>query len=211
MKKISSAIMLTLFLAGSLSLMFNIQPVEAEPGIIYIRADGSVEGTTFIESSDNVTYVFTADINDSYGIYVQRNNTILDGNGHILTGPGVEWDGISVMEVSNVTIRNVSVHGFVFGIYLFLAKGNTIIENNVTNNQIGIGLNSCWNNTVSGNTVTGNNLHGIYLYSSPQVSSNHNSISGNNITGNNVGVCLDSSLNNTIDGNNIKDSVDYGI
>jgi len=52
-----------------LPFAFNIQPVEAG-GTIYIRADGSVEGTTYLVSEDNIMYTFTADITDT--IVVQR-------------------------------------------------------------------------------------------------------------------------------------------
>jgi parallel beta-helix repeat protein len=181
-------------------------------GAIYIRADGTVEGTTFIQSSDNVTYVFTADIIDCDYVYVERSNIIVDGNGHVLNGSSIAEDGISVMFVNNVTIKNVSIHNFVCGIYLYDAVNNTISDNTVTNNEFGIVLNSCWNNTVSGNTVTGSNSHGIYLYSSPILSSNYNSISGNNITENGVhGVYVESSNNNTILGNNITENKQFGI
>jgi parallel beta-helix repeat protein len=194
-----------IFLVAIGSAFFERNMVAYASGPIYIRADGSIEGTTDIVSDDNVTYVFTADINDCDFMYVQRSNIIVDGNGYVLNSSGLDEDGISVMFVNNVTIKNVGVQGFGFGIYLFDAANNTISGNNVTeNNYAGIGINSCGNNAVSGNTVTGNNEYGIYLYSS----SNHNSISGNNIRSNNIGVSLDSSLNNTINGNNIMDSFD---
>jgi parallel beta-helix repeat protein len=195
---------LFLITTGATFLKVNMFAYAAGP--IYIRADGSIEGTAFIQSSDNVTYVFTADINDCDFMEVQRSNIIVDGNGHVLNSSGAPEDGISVMFVNNVTIENVSVQGFGFGIYLYDAANNTISGNNVTNNYAGIGINSCENNTVSGNTVTGNNAYGIYLYSS----SNYNSISGNNITNNEDGVYLESSSGNTVSGNNIT-NCSYGI
>ncbi len=44
-KKIVSVIVLTLLLTSMFTLAFNIQPVRAG-GIIYIRADGSIEPST---------------------------------------------------------------------------------------------------------------------------------------------------------------------
>jgi hypothetical protein len=47
-------------------------------------ADGSVEGTDRILSSDNITYVFTSDV---YGqIVVERGNVVIDGNQCVLSG-----------------------------------------------------------------------------------------------------------------------------
>jgi parallel beta-helix repeat protein len=183
---------------GSAFLKWNM--VVYASGPIYIRADGSVEGTTFIVSSDNVTYVFTADINDCDIMYVQRSNIIVDGNGHVLNSSGTDADGgISVESVNNVTIQNVSIHNFPFGIYLYDAVNNTISGNNVTNNNVGISINQCGNNTVSGNNVTGSNQRGIYLYSS----ANNNIISGNKVEGSPNGIGVEWSMNNVISGNNI--------
>lgn len=69
--------MLTLLVISMLTLAFNSYVVKAS-GTIYIRADGSVEGTTDISTVDNVTYIFTNDIYDS--IVVERSNIIVDGN-----------------------------------------------------------------------------------------------------------------------------------
>jgi len=74
-RKAVLAIIFTLLFIGIFSLAFDIQPVEAS-GTIYIRADGSIEGTTDIMTVDNVTYTFTANINDS--IVVERNNITID-------------------------------------------------------------------------------------------------------------------------------------
>ena len=211
LRKILVMGIVALFLGVIGLAFFKVNIVAYASGAIYIRADGSVEGTAFIQSSDNVTYVFTADVNDCDYMYVQRSNIIVDGNGHLLNSSGAPEDGVSVMFVNNVTIKNVSVQGFGFGIYLYDAANNTISGNNLTNNYAGIGINSCGNNTVSGNTVTGNIAYGIYLYSS----SNYNSIFGNNIIGNNItnnedGVYLESSSGNTVSGNNIT-NCSYGI
>jgi hypothetical protein len=46
-KETVSGFMITLIIVSVLTLEFNIQPVKAS-GTIYIEADGSVEGTTYI-------------------------------------------------------------------------------------------------------------------------------------------------------------------
>ena len=137
---------------GVLGVSFNVHEVEAS-GTIYIKADGSVEGTTNIVSADNVTYTFTADITDT--IVVQRSNITIDGNGHTLQGPGGE--GFYLAGISNVTIRNTNIKGFDVGIYIiFGSHHNTISRNNITTNGIaGIWIDLFSNcNTISRNNIT---------------------------------------------------------
>jgi len=200
LRKILVMGIVSLFLGAIGSAFFRVNMLAYAAGAIYIRADGSVEGTTFIVSSDNVTYVFTADINDCDIMYVQRSNIIVDGNGHVLNSSGIDAEvGMDVESVNNVTIQNVSIHNFPTGIYIYDAANNTISGNTVTNNNVGISINSCGNNTVSGNNVTENNQRGIYLCSS----ANSNIISGNKVEGSPNGIGVEWSMNNVISGNNI--------
>jgi len=145
-------------------------------GTIYIRANGSVEGTDKITSTDNVTYTFTGDINGS--IVVERDNIVIDGAGHMEQGTfqgSGNIPGIDLSNRNNVTIKNTIIQKFYDSIHIYDSSNNMIIGNNITNNFIGILLMG-WssNNSMSGNNVTDNN-NGIYLGSS----SNHNSVSEN--------------------------------
>jgi len=151
--------------------------------IIYIRADGSVyPDTAPISSADNITYTLTDNIagNVSWGssaVVIQRDNIIIDGAGYTLQGPGgSEYpSGIALTGRSNVTIKNMKITAFYYGIWLDFS----------------------FNSSVSGNNVTANNGYGVWLYSS----SNNNSVSGNNISNNGDGVVLDFSFNNSVSGN----------
>jgi hypothetical protein len=58
----------------------QIEVVKAE-STVYIRADGSVEGTDKILQDGNV-YAFTENINGS--VVVERDNIVIDGAGFIL-------------------------------------------------------------------------------------------------------------------------------
>ncbi|MDH5779210.1 MAG: hypothetical protein OEZ29_01285, partial [Candidatus Bathyarchaeota archaeon] len=104
-RKAVMGIMLTLLFVGILSLTFGIQPVKAI-GTIYIRADGSIEGTTDIMTVDNVTYTFTDNINGS--IVIERDNIVVDGAGYTLQGTGSGY-GIELSYRSNVTIKNMEI------------------------------------------------------------------------------------------------------
>jgi len=197
-------IMLTLLFVGILSLTFGIQPVKAI-GTIYIRADGSIEGTTDIMTVDNVTYTFTDNINGS--IVIERDNIVVDGAGYTLQGTGSGY-GIELSYRSNVTIKNMEIKNFEVGILLSFTSDNTISGNKIT------AFDSCGiymdlyapHNTISGNTITApskRERHGIFL---GQTSEN-NIISGNYIDGlYEYGIRGGASSNNIISGNTIKDT-----
>ncbi|PVX26498.1 MAG: hypothetical protein CW716_05835 [Candidatus Bathyarchaeum sp.] len=126
-------------------------------GIIFIRADGSIEGTNKIHRSGDL-YTFSGDIEDSYGIIVEKSDVIIDGDGHTLQAtprvlPVGSWDfGIEVSNITNghVTIKNLEILDFNIGVYIWTA-----------------------NNTVECNTIMGCNM-GVFLAESPNtVASNH--------------------------------------
>jgi parallel beta-helix repeat protein len=211
LNKISSGIMLILFLAGSLSLVFDIQPVKAEPGTIYIMADGSIYPSSApISTSDNVTYTFTGNVvNDS--IVVARDNIVVDGAGHTVQGKGAA-DGskaISLSEISNVTIKNLEIKAFYYGIYISSPLhlpppyNNIVFGNNITNNYEGVVLDQAsHNNIVSGNNITNSTIYGVYLFYS-----SNNTVSGNNITNNGSGIYLyEFSSNNRFSHNNFNEN-----
>ena len=210
-RKLVYSIVLVVVLMGVLGVSFNVHEVEAG-GTITIKADGSVEGTTYIVSDDNVTYAFTGNISDE--IVVQRSNIIVDGNGYTLEGSG-RPTGFYLAAINNVTIRNTNIKGFGVGIWVvFGSHHNTISGNNITaNGIIGIQI-GLWdmddpsnNNTISGNNITANDYYGIYI----GPSTSHNTISGNNITEPREGLdpipygifLGENSGNNIISGNNI--------
>jgi parallel beta-helix repeat protein len=181
-------------------------------GPIYIRADGTVDpSTASISSTDNVTYTFSGNINNS--IVVERSNIIIDGMGCTLQGSGL-GKAFDLSGVNNVTIKSTDISARKsgrdahpnYGIYLYSSSFNTISGNNITDNwYAGIYLGESSNNNIIGNNIT-KNYHGIYL----QYSSNSTMV-GNNITNNEqYGVVLDSSSNNTMTENNITNN-HYGI
>jgi parallel beta-helix repeat protein len=198
-------LLLVVVLMGVLGVSINVHKVEAPYPIVYIEAEGSIDPLTAnITSPDNVTYAFTADINAS--IVVERDNIVVDGAGYTVQGGG-DGTGIDLSGRSNVTIKNMKIRGFEYGVYLYVSPNNTISGNNITNNVRGINLDSSSNNnTLTGNNVAGNSQWGIGVGGSI-----NNVISGNNITGNpGYGVLLAGSSNNTISGNTVKNN-NFGI
>jgi parallel beta-helix repeat protein len=153
--------------------VLNIQSIKAS-GTIYIRADGSVEGTTSIQTVDNVTYVFVTNIRDS--IVVERDNIIIDGNGYTLEG--VENDtGIKLSFRTNVTVRNAEIES---SIWLHYSSNNNISRNNFAHTG-GISLDLSSNNSISDNYMVGEFPSVWYTAGINLFKSSHNDILGNRI------------------------------
>jgi len=203
--KAITGIVLTLLLIGMLTLAFNIQPVKAS-GTIYIRADGSVEGTTDISSVDNITYYFTHHIFDE--IIVERSNIIVDGNGYALSGSSYLGVGFNLTSINNVTIQNTDIYGWRRGIYIYNSSFNNTVSGNLIADNLYQGV---YIRNSSFNTVCGNQFTFHYIVSVMLWNSDFNTISGNNMTIGHPGIWLGNSSNNTISGNNITDGEAFGI
>jgi parallel beta-helix repeat protein len=211
-----------------LSMFWVLAPkVKAEgPVEVHINSDGSVAPSFApISSHDNVTYTFTGNIsNPTYnGVVVDRSNIVIDGNGYTVQG-NQSGNGISLTNISNVTIERTNIERFSYAIYLFSSNNNTISGNNAKANSpyhiyppsafpptrpsaAGIFLASSSYNTVSGNSATANRGDGIVLWSS-----SNNTVIGNNATANSQeGIDLTLSSYNTVVGNTATANNDNGI
>ena len=111
-------------------------------GAVAIKADGSVSPPSVPIWRDGDTYTLTGDLGS---IRVERNNIILDGNGHTLPGFVTTVDGLG----NNITELNSG------GVYLKNVENVTVKNLTIKNSQFGIYLEQCSNITVSGNTITG--------------------------------------------------------
>jgi parallel beta-helix repeat protein len=189
--------MLTLILTSVAMFAFNIHLVRTV-GTIYIRADGNIDPPTApILTVDNITYIFTDNIKDS--VIVERNNIVVDGAGYTVQSTGsYSSKGIDLSFRSNVTIKNMQIKGFFYGVYLFHSSDNNISGNNITNNGYGILFDSSSiNNSVIGSNIV-NNECGVYLFYS----------SNNNISRNffvNDGLLVYASYENVVSDNLVND------
>jgi parallel beta-helix repeat protein len=187
-----TTLMLLLILGSAAVSISNIHVVKAE-STIYIRANGSVEGTDKIQRMVDI-YTFTADIYGS--IVVERDNVVLNGAGYTLQGDGSK-NGITLNDVSNTTIKSLKLSSFNIGIVVMGSDGNKILENTITNNSRGLDFTASENNTVSKNYIA-NNQDGVALENM------YNNVFDNVITDNsNVGIFLNGAGYNSIIGNNI--------
>jgi parallel beta-helix repeat protein len=186
--------------------------VKAEEVTIYIKADGSIEGTDKI-LQDRDVYIFTDDINAS--IVVESDNIVIDGAGYTIQPETAEDNiGVNLYDRNNVTIRNIAVANFQTGIYLENTLQSRVIKCNFTTNnwEYGIRLTNSTSNIISNNSVTSDvsyyspSIHGIALENS-----SNNTISKNRVIGSFYkGINLDRSNNNTITVNSVAKS-QYGI
>ncbi len=182
-RKTLPTVMLTLLVISVTTLAQNIQHAEAS-GSIYIKPDGSIEGTDKIQR-DGDLYTFTDSINDS--IVVERDNMTLDGANYALQGKG-SGIGIDLQYRSNITIRNLEIRGFATGVNLLMSSSNTISQNNMVNNDYAIVKRVySLNNTLVRNNIV-NNGFGIWFSASY-----NNTYYRNNFIGNTQDVYLDTS------------------
>ncbi len=105
-------------------------------------------------------------IDNGNTIILSINGTgiVLDGNGHSITGTHREM-GVYVAGKQHVTVKNLTVTGCAYGLFLIEKTTNAIIEQNIIgNNYMGISITTdSNNNTISHNSVLDNSFSGIYL------------------------------------------------
>jgi len=212
MKEVGAVLIVLLVLSFAVVSLLIIGVVKAE-NTIYIRADGSVEGTDKIQRDGNI-YTFTDNIVNQ-SIVVEKDNIVVDGAGYTLEGDGT-IESIWLENRRNVTIKNMQITHFGNGIWIMgNCKNNAIIGNNITDIGHETAANGIWvsfgasNNTISGNNIT-NNYVGIYVYMGGD-----NIISENYITANGLGVWISGGSNriirNDIINNGMGVSVDIGV
>ena len=199
-----------------------VQPVESQSfESIYIRADGSVEGTDKIQREEDV-YTLISDINAS--IVVERDNVVLNGASYILQGDG-NVNGITLDDIRNTTVMNLKLSCFNIGILVMGSDNNKILEITITDSFRGLDLTASENNTVSGsyiannddgialentynniveNVITNNSDIGIFLNGA-----GYNNIIGNNITNNRRGIVVSLCYDNVIYHNNFVNNVNH--
>jgi parallel beta-helix repeat protein len=216
MKK--SASMLALFLLVSVILVSfpQIETAKAED-TIYIRADGTVEGTDMIQRDENV-YTFLGNISvegtQVDGIIVERDNIVIDGAGYTLQYIGnLSYlfrgiNGINLTARNGVTIKNMRIIDFVFNVQLYKSSNNTILSNYISTSELGIALSDSHNNSISQNEIVsyGENMFSMLNASSPSmqlVNSSSNTILGNYVYTREIGINLLESHNNSITKNDL--------
>jgi parallel beta-helix repeat protein len=196
-------------------------PVIPTEGVIYIRSDGQVAPSTApISNVGNGRYTVTADISEP--IIIRKDNIVIDGANHLLYGTyDYGSKGIDLTGRSNVTIKNLIIENFEYGLYLYASSNNVLSQNDLTNNYCAIWVASASNgNTISGNNIANNEMYGMWLkdssnnkiseneftshgnYTIYMRASNYTTFSANYLADNKLGIFIYEASNNVLYHNN---------
>jgi parallel beta-helix repeat protein len=200
MNKIISV--LILLLSFSFISLSQIEVIKAE-STIYIRADGSVEGTGKIEQTGTF-YSFTDNITGS--IIVERDNIIIDGAGYTLSANS--GYGINLHYRHGVTVRNLVVKDTHRAFDLTYADDNTIVGNTIINSGRAVYFWWSWRNNVTGNTIS-KAEYAFDFFLSPNYWSQENVVARNTVLDSLIGLSLMESNNTFLD--NIINSSAIGV
>lgn len=200
-----------LILCTLLIVFPKIDMIKAWTGTVYIESDGSVYPLTAPISRNGSIYTMTGDIyTAAAGIIIERSNTTLDGAGHTIQGNrAYRSRGVDLGGRSNVTVKNVQIEAFAFGVYLEGSSKNRICENNIMNNSdgsyeitAGICLKDSSENIIYKNNIMANTFTGIYLH----MSSNNSFLENDIVTNKGLSIFLWSSSNNSMFENNFRNN-----
>jgi len=196
LKKAASGIILLLLFISFIVFTFNfdVKAIKgAWTGTVYIRADGSVDPPDApIVTYDNITYTLTGNITScSDGIVVERSNIIING-AHFIVQGDYAGIGIKLADINNLTIINLEIKEFIYGVYLQNSFCITVKWSCIRNNAVGISVDSSSNISICQNYVIYNG-HGIYFKKSFE-----NNITCNSIFSNILGAIVLSASSNNI-------------
>ena len=199
MKKTRLALILVLALLITVISSVNQFPklaVAQTSVTITIKGDGSIEGTNQIQRNFN-TYTFTGNI--SGNMQVRKSNIVIDGAGFTLQGNGGTGIGISSeaaehpspLEIWNVTVKNLRITNFKWGIkcddggdHTFYGDyiSNDIVNRNETGDfswdNLGIVLWACGGNNITHCTIGGSPAIYMHFGSSENVVTENNIVFG---------------------------------
>ncbi len=145
-----------------------------------VSCDDTITVDTTLDSDLSCTYI---------GIIIGADGITLDGAGHTITGSGSDpRQGVLMNGRKNITIKNLKIKNFSTGIFVVAlaidnntvvySSDNTLIGNDLSDNEYGIFFSYSSGNTVIDNTINSNGW-GIVL-----ASSGGNTLKGNTITSN---------------------------
>ena len=176
------------------SFLFCGIPVQSAKaqflGSVYISSDGSVAGTNAIQRNGSI-YTLTANI--SGGIQVQKSSIVIDGAGYTVQGNGVGrgldlsngvGENPSRSVISNVTLKNLRIVGFGFGVETNGGGNHTFYRNYIANcSEDCIRLIACSYNTITYCTIEDGTVSMAY-------SANYNTVTKSNLLNSSVMVWL---------------------
>ncbi len=163
-KKTVLAIVLVLALlitATSSESKFPKLAVAQTSVTITIKDDGSIEGADQIQRGENI-YTLTGNISGT--IQVQKSHIVIDGAGYSIEGNSeVGRSGIDLSngrgqdpsrpEINNVTVKNLKILDFYYGVDNANTNNNTFFGNYIEDCESSFWIIGSFNNNLTGNTV----------------------------------------------------------
>jgi nitrous oxidase accessory protein NosD len=143
MRKVTALILVLGLLIPSTGGLL-LDSVTANPSVylpyITIKSDGNIEPETEFITQKGSTYTLTGDVSGKYALVIQCSNIVLDGAGYIINGSSVYGrdsnSGISIENVKNVTVKDISIFGF-------MGRAGILLEN--CSNCLIFNSNTTWN------------------------------------------------------------------
>ncbi len=206
------ALALLIVLICSSSLIVRLTSADPLPGPPisngYIRSDGSIDPPTLPIQKNGNTYTLTNAISN-YTLEIQCSNIVIDGAGFTLLGNGLYgYQAITVTDQNNITIKNLNIEQFGFGIDLSNSNDDTISGNTITSS------NCIYLDLSSEDQILGNSLsmgYGVQGLGSWNQIINNTFTSG--LSGPGQGAGIEMGCNNSIISNNLfndEDSIQMG-
>jgi parallel beta-helix repeat protein len=171
-------------IAATLLLVLTSPPSVARAETLNCTPITSVPAVIETQGVYCFTQHVATSMSSGIAILINVNNVIIDLNGYKLqglaAGPGTQAAGIGSTGHRNITIRNGTVRGFIFGIVLLNGGGNVVEDMRIDfNTATGISV------TGAGNIIRNNTI----------VSTGGSSLTANNAP---VGISIDGSLHRVI-------------
>jgi parallel beta-helix repeat protein len=163
MRKIMAYLMVVVLVVMAFSALST--SVSAEyVGDVTILEDGSVDPADAPISVSGMIYTMTDDI--SGRMRIKMSGITLDGAGYTISGPG-GGPGILALDLTDLTIKGVTLMNFLNGIVLVRCTSSTVKENDVS----GCGDSGIYFIRSNGNTIKDNKVHdnvwdGIWIWMS---------------------------------------------
>ena len=194
-----------------------IATFKAASAPIYILADGNIDPLTAPLVRNGDVYTLTGNISsDTTGIVLEKSHIILNGSGYSIQGSNAVYSaGVQLDNVENVTITNLEISAFSFGVEFVNSSRNRVHECKISDNSAyGILFNEMKDeaNIIDDNIITGSGQGAI----APEGEAVNCVITNNQITNNKAGIIYGPEeghawINATISGNQISGNVDGGI
>jgi parallel beta-helix repeat protein len=198
LQKRKLSIVLILIILISAFNIVHVAQVEAVDTLEIITLGNTGWNDSSVGTWDLTTLTGTL-TRDIYGsIEIISSGVTLEGGGYTLRGDGTSW-GVKKQYGSEITVRNLIIDSYEYGIFFNEVPSNFLIEDNtITNTVRGIYLNKSSEGSIIGNDISSSSYAGITLNFTYAIE-----VIANRIHQNEMGIALLAGKSSTIRENTI--------